>query len=693
MMQGISNPMLAEGWLTPATGLAGLILLAGLLLGFKDIVRFSLTRALAIASVCFTQSRRRGVFFITPLVILGVIVVSQFQKADDAQDAIRQTTNACLFAAGLLVTVVIIMVACTNIPREIENRVIYTVTTKPVTRLEIVLGKVMGFSAVSFWILVIMGVFALAYLNWLDHRARHIIHVQLEANEIPRTSRVTAEYYDRHGTLHSRVFGIPQRLTFLATEPRGPDDWWIPADPKSGGEGSIVVPFLVDESKIPPPVQAPLGPGLEAKAYAGGLWVKAVIRARRIVPATRPTTQPADLPRVAIDLHWADGRRAVGWDAASKIDAEGRREGWTALSDYPTDIRDRPDARGVLVDYVVYVSPDNLKRWLAPDEKNDVRVAITGINKDYEYALVQQAMRLESHDNSLKLSPSGPVQYVGPIGNYGQRLRGQRGGIRRIALYEFRNAPVPAGQNTHPFELRVFTEMDREDYSAEDEATEVGLTFRNRKTGQATQEIRVYPENNRPLYFDVPAAGVAGGDFDVVLRCTSPNFVTLRSGIGASLRLVAADQSFALNLLESLTVLWLMSLLVVIVAVSCSTFVSWPVAIVLTLVILSARWCVQELGDMAQPGVGGRVATDLFRGSSAEVTVVVSKSVDALARLISAVAPLLPDLSQFSAMEEMNRGAAVSLGTLLGAIKVTFCYGIPILVMGWLFLRYKEVAP
>ncbi len=681
MMQGISNPILAEGWLTLAIALPSLVLLAGLLLGFKDLIRFSLTRATAIASVCFTQSKRRGVLLITPLVILAVIVVSHFQKADDAQDAIRQTTNVCLFAAGLVVTVVIIMVACTNLPREIENRVIYTVTTKPVTRLEIVLGKVMGFAAVSFWILLIMGVFSLAYLNWLDHRARTVIRAQLDSNDIPLTSRVTAEYYSRHGTLHSRVFGTPQRLSFLAAEPTGPDDWWIPADPKLGGEGSIVVPFQVDGSLIPPPVApAAQGPGLAAKGYPGGLWIKALIPARRVTPATQPSTQPAEInpPRATIDLR-ANGRVLMDL---------------TAQTDLLQEVRVvQSNERGLVVLYLIYISPENLIRWLPSDGVNDVQIGITGLNKAYEYGLAPKGMQLESPDNSLKLSPSRGAQYVGPTGQYGPRLRGQRGGIRRVAMYEFHDAAVPAGHQNYQFELRVFTEMDREDYTAEDQATELGLTFRNHKTGHITPEIRVYPENNRPLYFDVPAAGVEGGDFDVIMRCTSPNFISLRQGRDASLKLVAADQSFALNLLKSMAVLWLMSLLVVIVAVFCSTFLSWPIAIVLTLLILAGRWCVQELGDMAKPGVGNQVVSDLFRGASPEVSAAVSRSVDGLARVTSAVAPLLPDLSQFSAMEEMNRGVAVSMASLLGALRVTFFHGIPMLVMGWIFLRYKEVAP
>src|SRR5712675_1397499 len=99
-------------------------------------------------------------------VIVLMLVVAQFQKPVDAQDAVRQTTSYCLFATGLLVAIVTIILACTNLPQEIENRVIYTVATKPITRLEIVIGKVIGFCRVSFWILLIMGLFSWSYLRF-----------------------------------------------------------------------------------------------------------------------------------------------------------------------------------------------------------------------------------------------------------------------------------------------------------------------------------------------------------------------------------------------------------------------------------------------------------------------------------------------------------------------------------------------
>src|SRR5438477_9107022 len=174
--------------------LVGIVLVGLLGVGLKDVLRFSVTRAWAISGVCFQQSIRRRVLWLTPLVILGVLTVAQFQKPIDPQDAVRQTTSYCLFATGLLVAIVTIILACTNLPQEIENRVIYTVATKPTTRLEIVVGKVIGFVRVSFWILVIMGLFSWGYLRFRDWRLRSEIRAQL-AGPTDANSRPTLASY------------------------------------------------------------------------------------------------------------------------------------------------------------------------------------------------------------------------------------------------------------------------------------------------------------------------------------------------------------------------------------------------------------------------------------------------------------------------------------------------------------------
>ncbi|MGH7179398.1 MAG: hypothetical protein ACREJC_18620, partial [Tepidisphaeraceae bacterium] len=140
--------------------IAGAVIVLGLgVYGFGDLVRLSVKRIWAISSVVFRESIRRRVWLVVVLAIAAVITVVQLQHPIDEQDAIRQTIKFCVFASGLVVTISAIILACTNLPREIESRVIYTVVTKPTTRLEIVLGKIVGFARVSGAILVLMGLF------------------------------------------------------------------------------------------------------------------------------------------------------------------------------------------------------------------------------------------------------------------------------------------------------------------------------------------------------------------------------------------------------------------------------------------------------------------------------------------------------------------------------------------------------
>src|SRR5687768_3716483 len=94
------------GWI-----LAGLILVIGLLVGFRDLLRFSGQRIWAISEICSKESVRRRILWITPVAILGIVVVSQLQKPIDEQDAIRQTVKICLFTTGLVVVVSTIILA------------------------------------------------------------------------------------------------------------------------------------------------------------------------------------------------------------------------------------------------------------------------------------------------------------------------------------------------------------------------------------------------------------------------------------------------------------------------------------------------------------------------------------------------------------------------------------------------------
>ena len=190
------------GWLIAA----GVVVLGLGIFGPADTRRFSFKRTWAISSVCFAESIRKRILWITPLAIVGVIGITQFQRAFDEQDAVRQSVKICLFATGLVVVLTTIILACTNIPKEIESRVVYTVMTKPVTRLELVLGKVIGFSRVALAMVLIMGVFTWIYMRITSVQKQQQIAYRLNEGDISDTERARLGEYQKTGLLTARSF-------------------------------------------------------------------------------------------------------------------------------------------------------------------------------------------------------------------------------------------------------------------------------------------------------------------------------------------------------------------------------------------------------------------------------------------------------------------------------------------------------
>jgi len=654
----------------PGLFLAAAIVLIGLFgLGLKDLLRFSPTRLWAVSTIAVQQSFRRRVLWITPLLILGVITVCQLQKSFDAQDVIRQTTMVCLFASGLLVTLLTIILAATNLPREIENRVIYTIATKPVTRLEIVLGKVVGFARVSFWLLFIMGLFTYGYLHLQNYTLRNYVSAQLATpGAVDDSIRPTLEYYRDHGLLHARDLGLPDSLSLYSHLPTSPTDRWIPGLM----EGEMIVRFTIDPLRIPR-----ADPAADPASTRGGVFLHLPILYRSVSrPLTNPrpaTTLP--VPRISFSLSNANKtafitNRELGAPQGIEI----------------------PNAGGILN---LFIPPKALAQLLPPNpdaSPADLFLQVTCDSNAYEYSMSRDGLAFSVPETRHRFLPVSDIAFAGRDGAYGQQLRGGSDAPNRVALYRFTNQkPHPTPTQFRLFEVRLGVERLEEDASSY-----ITLDFLNRDTGQLAPTIQTAVETNRSVYLNVPASAVDSGNFDVIIRTPSNAWLGLRDGPLASLKFVKHDQSFALNLVKSLFIIWLMSLLVTIIAIFASTFLSWPIAVVLTVVILSGHWAAQQVVDVqSSTGIGRQIVNDLMpRDIDPASAKAVSSSVDALVATLNSVAAILPDISQFSAIQEIQQGIAISPAVVLfPALQVTFGFGLPLLVLAYAFLKYKEVAP
>ena len=195
--------------------------------------------------------------------------------------------------------------------------------------------------------------------------------------------------------------------------------------------------------------------------------------------------------------------------------------------------------------------------------------------------------------------------------------------------------------------------------------------------------------SNSAMWTDEPAARNVSYQLDAAL----PADAALQIEVWPGQKTLTVP--FELNLSKSLLILWLMSVLVTAVAIFCSTFLSWPIAVVLTLVILLGHWGVGQISDSLGSAMGDQVATDLFgaNAGAAARAKVVSQSVNALSTALKAFATVLPDISQYSATEDIERGITIPVVRLRDAATVTFGFGIPLVVLAYVLLRNKEVAP
>jgi hypothetical protein len=350
----------------------------------------------------------------------------------------------------------------------------------------------------------------------------------------------------------------------------------------------------------------------------------------------------------------------------------------------------------------VYITPQGTQQ-LVQSGQTRIFIALSGPTKGFQYSAGPEAVELrvpgERPDspqrviqpayNTVKPTASEVVAHPYFRGRYGlggEQLAGKAKDGPSVIM-SFQKAPQTTS-NEVPFIMRVGIERSGDE--SEDQLTQVEATAFNPKTGELSPPTRFYIEANRQAFFHLPRNVMENGHFDVRLRSlTDGHYLILRPD---SISMVQAQQSFDLNLLKSLLILWLMSILVTIIAIFCSTFLSWPIAIVLTLVILLGKWGVDQLGDSTGSGIGNQVATDLGFKNAAEAKVV-STSVEALSRFLNTVSSVLPDIGAFGGTESVERGVSIPPREVYAALVVLLAFGVPLTMAAYLVLRNKEVAP
>ena len=651
---------------------AGSIFVVGLLIyGFRDVLRLSIIRIWTISGVCFRDAIRRKVLWVTPLAMLGILVVTQLQHPIDEQDAIRLTIKFCFFTTAIVVTVTSVILAATNLPREIENRVIFTIVTKPVTRLEIVLGKLLGFARVSAAILLIMGLFTWGYLHLRASFLQRAIATNLEVVDSP-SLRETLRHQQDEGLLVSRSIAQADGMQFYARPPNEKD----PVTWMAGVSQQAIVPFQVQRDALKPASLANALPG------EGGLVLSFHMAWQKTAEADDPSLppliaapaaqRPIKPPTVGVELLDRGGSLLMG---AEELKANALTLADPAGKDTVSLVLDPQQA-------------------IKLGQNPQFVFQITGNDPHYIYGIPPDPIALMVPDDANTLRDvhgTGRSFVRGAPGRRGQQLFGPQNNVQPVAIFHFkRPGGIDASDGTVPIELRAGIENSGLDVETED-LTTVEIRVLDKTTGTLSDPIYISPENDRTAYAEVPAALTRAGDFDVLVRnLTVGHVVELAPD---SVTAVAARDLFVVNLIKALAVLWLFSILVVAIALCWSTFLtSWAIAIVATLIILLGRWAVEQLGGTLAPGFGAQVANSWFP-DNAQGANVISSGVDALSFALLLLASVLPDINAFAVTELIESGVTISLHQLIEPLLVLALFVLPLTSLSYVFLRNKEVAP
>ena len=136
----------------------------------STLARISPRRVFALAWLAVRESLRRRVVVVFVVFVVLILFAALFIKKDSphpGQLYIQVVLNFTIYLAMLFSLVL----SALSLPADIRDRTLHTVVTKPVRKIEIVLGRVLGFVFVGTILL-----FGIGLISYRLHRAEPRSH-------------------------------------------------------------------------------------------------------------------------------------------------------------------------------------------------------------------------------------------------------------------------------------------------------------------------------------------------------------------------------------------------------------------------------------------------------------------------------------------------------------------------------------
>jgi len=213
----------------------------------------------------------------------------------------------------------------------------------------------------------------------------------------------------------------------------------------------------------------------------------------------------------------------------------------------------------------------------------------------------------------------------------------------------------------------------------------VGVT--NPQVGGEPLSLTIYPSTRMGNFIRVPRQFAAGGRLNIRIR---PGHADDLFGMrGRSVRLLARPTGFAVNLVKSLAICAVQTVVVVGIGVTASVFLSWPVALLLTSVILMAGNLLNVVRGMLH--TTGMQIFDVT--GSGEPIDLVGRAVNVLLERTSQVIDLIvPDFTKFDPVAFIGSGLNIPMAGVASDLGWALLYLVVAMFIGYLSLHFKEVG-
>jgi hypothetical protein len=682
--------------------LQGLLVVFFLLLARKEILFLvsrptkllgtGLSRVWAVARTTILEAWA-GRIWLLPLIWLGCALILIFALVPfDESERIPLYIRTLLTSQQVLVLVMLWVMACVSLPREREKKTLISTSSKPLSRLEILLGKFTGLTAATGLMLGVMFITSLLILLVSDYRLRGRAREAygIQKNDFAKTMVTPSEELNQlaeRGSLfaYNYITVPPEGMSILGSFSLNPQTGqpqreilggtsekisyrftpYLPALPDVYIASPGARPFFEFQFPVDPRSPTTSGIQLSISAYCS--------TSHRVPP---PTPQEAVITLDSHGVgHWEPDNPG---DLFTPITPSGDPVAGNNLGEVTLDVTCRtPDVYLLVLD------------GADPDPKTGSIPSGASFNTFY----------YPSRNAEFPMVPRANPLIRGYERRERQEVSGPKGNAHTIeyAIYRFpgstlRNIPIDDKGN---FKITAVLETYKSSNPNEPTHANIDVFSADASAGDPVQFQDQEVLEKRPMEFDVPQRLLGDPDpakrGDLFIRVYSVTPDQSISVIENSIRIELRQTPFALNLFKSELVILVEAMLLIAVCLACSVRLGWPVAMFLSAICVAFGLLIDFIASL--PDYGGLGALN-YRGGASSDTLFrfFDSAASMLWHVLGFVSSFVPNFTLFDPQEYIGTLRNTPWSVVNGDILSAGSYAFLALTVAYLLFRKQELG-